>query len=410
MNPSDGSRLHILLVSSPFDRLTGADRDFINLCNSLNPEQFRFTWAGQDGCASIQKHLDPKMVERVIEFDQPVFHQLMQEQQEVARSPWLWAKIVGRMAQRSVIAANQLKHALSGDKPNLVLTNSAALWAGACYARRSRLPHVWAVKEWLDPQRLACRRYARFMRRMSAIVTVPSQPCATVFGPGGALVICSSTDVQDIKARAQGRSRQEVLQGLGWPVARPVVAQVGAYQHWKGQHITVEALALLAAKSDEPTCSTLLLGNGSRAAREGLQAQIGTLPPAWQAAVRLEEFPPDNFSMLNCADVVVHPSVLPDPYPNAVREAMVLGKAVIGSAAGGIPEMIENGYSGLLVAPGDTSALAGAVQKLLDDLDARQRLGAAAAVWANEQLDAEKCGAAWATLLLDTAYQRHFRS
>jgi glycosyltransferase involved in cell wall biosynthesis len=72
------------------------------------------------------------------------------------------------------------------------------------------------------------------------------------------------------------------------------------------------------------------------------------------------------------------PSIWPDPLPGTVREAMSQGKAVIGSATGGIVDMIVPGVTGLLVPPGDVAALRSAMALLIGDGELRDRLGAAA--------------------------------
>jgi glycosyltransferase involved in cell wall biosynthesis len=74
----------------------------------------------------------------------------------------------------------------------------------------------------------------------------------------------------------------------------------------------------------------------------------------------------------------VAPSIWPDPLPGVVREAMSQGKPVIGSAVGGILDMIDDGQTGLLVAPGDANSLRSAMASLLANPDLRERLGRAA--------------------------------
>lgn len=81
---------------------------------------------------------------------------------------------------------------------------------------------------------------------------------------------------------------------------------------------------------------------------------------------------------LRRAAVVVVPSVWWENLPYAVIEAQALGRAVVASRTGGIPELVEDGVDGVLVPPGDAPALADAVARLLADPALRRRLGEAA--------------------------------
>jgi len=59
-------------------------------------------------------------------------------------------------------------------------------------------------------------------------------------------------------------------------------------------------------------------------------------------------------------------------------EAFCRGRGVIGTRAGSIPDLVEDGRNGLLVEPGDADALAGAIERVLSDRALSERLGAAA--------------------------------
>src|SRR5262249_28739874 len=107
----------------------------------------------------------------------------------------------------------------------------------------------------------------------------------------------------------------------------------------------------------------------------------------WSDAVRFVQFRPDDFSCLAAADIVVHPSVLPDPFPNAVREAMILGKPVIASRDGGIVDMIRDGETGILVSPGDSNELAAEIGRLDRAAGERTRMGTAAQEFARSYFD-----------------------
>lgn len=75
--------------------------------------------------------------------------------------------------------------------------------------------------------------------------------------------------------------------------------------------------------------------------------------------------------------VLLVPSVADDALPRSAQEGMACGLAVIASRIGGLPELIEDGVSGLLVPPGDAASLAAAIARLSTEPGLRERLGAA---------------------------------
>jgi glycosyltransferase involved in cell wall biosynthesis len=86
-------------------------------------------------------------------------------------------------------------------------------------------------------------------------------------------------------------------------------------------------------------------------------------------------------------DVLVFPSEWDEPFAAVPVEAMSSGMAVVATTAGGTPEAITDGETGLLVPPGDPRALAEAVRRLYVDDALRLRLGRAAARVARERFD-----------------------
>jgi glycosyltransferase involved in cell wall biosynthesis len=73
-------------------------------------------------------------------------------------------------------------------------------------------------------------------------------------------------------------------------------------------------------------------------------------------------------------DLYVHPS-LKEAFGLAVVEAMAMGKAVVATTTGGLPEVVAQGETGLLVPPGDVESLAAAVVSLLEDRVQREQMG-----------------------------------
>ena len=86
-------------------------------------------------------------------------------------------------------------------------------------------------------------------------------------------------------------------------------------------------------------------------------------------------------------DVLVHVPSAPEPFGRVVAEAMAVGKPVVAANAGGLPEIVEDEVTGLLVPPGDPSACAAAVTRLLADPALRARFGAAGRRQAEQRFD-----------------------
>jgi glycosyltransferase involved in cell wall biosynthesis len=90
-------------------------------------------------------------------------------------------------------------------------------------------------------------------------------------------------------------------------------------------------------------------------------------------------FRDDVATVLGAADAIAVPSVHPDPLPNAALEAAAVGMPLVASRCGGLPEIVRDRETGLLVAPGDPGELAAALGELARDPDLARRLGEAAA-------------------------------
>jgi glycosyltransferase involved in cell wall biosynthesis len=367
--------LEVLLVTHHRGEIGGVERDWINVANALGPNKVRLTWVGIEGTHGLATHVDPYVLGDTVDVSLPLFSYLVHDNQYVRRSGWLWFKIIVDHLWRSLGAARQLGARLGRSPFDLVLSGTSVVTSGALFARARSLPHVWAVKEWLDPSLVCTRRFAAVIGKASASVIVPSRSVAEVFG-GGAEVVPDGTDVGGLGHGVPDRIA--AIRELGLPPERPLVVQCGTLSWWKGQHVTLEAVDSLARESPTPMFSLLFLGGGAPAQRESLCARVDRLPRQWREAVRFASFPAGDLRYIRAADVVIHPSVLPDPFPNAVREALLLGKAVVASGCGGPSEMIDDGRTGLLVAPGDVGALAAALVRLLSAEAFRTALGRAA--------------------------------
>ena len=109
-------------------------------------------------------------------------------------------------------------------------------------------------------------------------------------------------------------------------------------------------------------------------------SSLGTLGGARSAAMGLDGkvifagFRPDLERVLPCLDVVAHPATM-EGMGVALLQASAAARPVVASAVGGIPEVVVDGETGLLVPPADPAALATSVGRVLDDSALAARLG-----------------------------------
>ena len=168
-------------------------------------------------------------------------------------------------------------------------------------------------------------------------------------------------------AKADGaRVRRE----WGAAPGETLLVQVGA-REWKGWKDLIRAAALLAA--DFPRLKTVVVACEDDAKK----AEVSAFAREAGIADRVLTigFRSDMPDVLAAADIVADLSYEGLGITGTLREAMALGKPVVASAAGGNPELVVDGESGLLVLPQDPAATAAAVRRLLTEPALSARLG-----------------------------------
>jgi glycosyltransferase involved in cell wall biosynthesis len=130
---------------------------------------------------------------------------------------------------------------------------------------------------------------------------------------------------------------------------------------WKGQHILLRALASLPPRFCALVVGDALFAEDEEYVRQ-LHQQVESL--GLQERVRFLGFRENVWELMASCDVLVHCSVLAEPFGRVVVEGMATGKPMVAVDAGGVPEIIEDSRTGLLIPPGDAKALATALQRL----------------------------------------------
>ena len=260
---------------------------------------------------------------------------------------------------------------------DLLYANSLqAFLIAALAGRYARRPVMWHLREMLSADYIAPhrRRLAAALARGERVwIVANSRATAQCFiragGKTGQLAIVhNGIDLEPFTSHPAGIRHRLGLDDV------PLIGMFGRLARWKGQEVLLNALRLL------PEVQALIVGTAlfedpafpdhlrERAAALGLGGRIHFLGHRG-----------DVPSIMKEVDIVVHASVAPEPFGRVVAEAMLARRPVVATRAGGIPELIEHGRTGLLVSPGDAAEMAGALRALFADGDWARQLGTCAA-------------------------------
>lgn len=241
---------------------------------------------------------------------------------------------------------------------------------------------------------------ARGMRRARTAVLLARAAGVAVLWPGAATTLrrahgvpatkvhvipngvpVADHPVPDAAARAAARAR------LGLPAKAPVAACIGALGPEKRVPAAVEAVAT------RPDAHLLVVGDGPE--RPAVEARAAQVAPGRVHCVGVL---PGSGEALAAADVVVLASRT-EGMPGVLIEAGLAARACVATAVGGVPSVVEDGVTGVLVPPDDVDALAGALDTVLGSADVAGRMGAAARRRCADLFDMATVSAQWADYL-----------
>jgi glycosyltransferase involved in cell wall biosynthesis len=168
------------------------------------------------------------------------------------------------------------------------------------------------------------------------------------------------------------RSKQK--SSITRPKDKKVIIYSGRLVELKGVDHLISALGELKKIRKDWVC--WIVGNGDKQAELKVQSKVLGLDEDIFFFGKRDDIP----SLLAKSDIFVLPSLL-ENQPLSVIEAQIAGKAIIVNDVGGLPEMVEDGVTGLVTPAGDTKALYKKINLLLDDEKYRNRLGSNAKKW-----------------------------
>lgn len=200
--------------------------------------------------------------------------------------------------------------------------------------------------------------------------------------PSRMSVVYNGIDSRSFGKIGRGVARER----LGLEAQTKIIGVVGRISRRKGYEFFLESAVIMKQEWGQDIRFLIVGGGSEEAYRQELEARIknlGIFPQVIFLGYRR-----DVISILPALDVFVLPSVI-ESLPIALLEAMASGIPVVATKVGGIPEVIVNGESGLLVPAGDPQAIATAVLGILRSPDKGQKMAQAARARVNRKFSLE---------------------
>jgi glycosyltransferase involved in cell wall biosynthesis len=272
-----------------------------------------------------------------------------------------------------LFAAERLASALAdAARPfDVLYANSPKSFLVAALAgATARKPVIWHLRDILDREHFSAAN-------VRAVITAANWRAVRVVANSGATaeafvaaggraslvtVVHNGIDPAPFDALAPD-TRDAVRAELGIPRGAFLAGSFSRLHPWKGQTVLLDAVERV------PGVHALIVGgalfSGEAPYEAELRARAAQAPLAGR--VHMLGARSDVPRLLAACDVVVHPSVLAEPFGRVIVEAMLAGRPVVATRTGGVPEVVADGETGVLVPPDDARALGDALEALRCD-------------------------------------------
>jgi len=273
-------------------------------------------------------------------------------------------------------------------RPDVVYTNTLAVWVGAVAAWIVRLPHIWHIHEFMKEDHgmifhLGETLSLRLVDRLSAKVIANSRAVERKLKK-----YIDERKIEVIYYSVEMPYQGQFDQTLSWRSVNNwsfICVLVGRLDESKGQTDAIRAIGELVR--DGFSVGLIIIGDGDKSYRHRIQCLI--CKEKLESYVKLLGYASDPFNLVRSADVVLMCS-RNEAFGRVTVEAMKLGKPVIGAASGGTVELIRDGVNGLLYSPGNYKDLAEKIRLLALQPEMLSLLGKNAKEFADSRFTEEE--------------------
>ena len=262
-------------------------------------------------------------------------------------------------------------------RPDVIHTNSLkADLIGGIAGRIAGIPVVWHVRDRIDEDYLP-RIVVTVFRYLATLI--PSFVIANSRATLETIKLDGRRPSAAIGSGVNLHKYRENTEAVDLPIRKrhgtyPRLGLVGRISPWKGQHIFLQAAAQVLKR--HPAATFELIGSAlfdEQAYEKSLHELCATLQI--QNAIKFVGFVEDVPAQIKELDILVHASTTGEPYGQVIIEGMAAGKPVIATNGGGVPEIVLDKVTGLLVPMGDPIRMAEGVEYLLDNPEEMKSMG-----------------------------------
>lgn len=238
----------------------------------------------------------------------------------------------------------------------------------------------------------------RYLRRLVVSTSIMRRATVPEIQHERIAVVPYGVEVAKLESDAAHATEERALWDI--PVGAKVVGLLGRLTDVKGHDILLRSLASIP-EGDRPWA----VFAGPEEAEWG--SSVRELANELNVADRVRFLGPRNNvgAVMQACDVIAAPSRM-EACPLVLLEAMILGRPVVATTVGGIPDVVRHGETGLLVPPEDPESLADTLRAILADGDLRRRLGTAARSDALNRFTPEAMAEATRAVYLDALNRR----
>lgn len=258
---------------------------------------------------------------------------------------------------------------------DIIHTNTAAVLEGIYIKIKSKKPLVWHIHEIIvNP---------KFMHKiLSFLIAKNADEVITVSKAVKKHIEDTGYFKKEVKVIYNGinndifntkNKTDYIREEFNIPETAEIVGMIGRINAWKGQKDFLQAMEVVLDKNSN--VYAMLVGgvfDGEEWRIDEIKDIIHKMKH--KDRVIFSDYRMDTKNIYCLYDILVLPSINPDPLPTVVLEAMGSGKPIVGYRHGGICEMVKENYNGLLVAPRDTNDLAKNIDYLLKNYEIRKMM------------------------------------